>query len=110
MRRVELAKVAPAVSGPVTTRTVHGTGAALSEVTFDVGARWTRDVGLATDSEHCEKPHFGLVLEGSLGSRMRDGQEQTFFAGDVLILSPGHDVWTEGPVRCVFVDFTALQP
>ena len=54
----------------------------------------------------CELPHVAYVIAGSLGVRMRDGSEERFDAGDVMLLPPGHEAWTVGDEACVFVQFS----
>lgn len=36
---------------------------------------------------------------------MDDGTERSFDPGDVMIVTPGHDAWTVGPVACVILDW-----
>ncbi len=44
--------------------------------------------GLTNDS--CQCPHWGYVLEGELLAKYDDGTEESFTAGDVFYMPPGH--------------------
>jgi hypothetical protein len=37
---------------------------------------------------------------------LRDGSQQDFSAGDVMLLPPGHDAWAVGDQACTFVEFS----
>ena len=50
-------------------------------------------VGLHND--HCQCPHWGYVLEGSITVRYEDGREETNRAGDVYYWPAGHTGWTD---------------
>ena len=54
----------------------------------------------------CMLAHVAYVLSGSLRIRMNDGSEDTYAAGDVMMLPPGHDAWTVGEDACEFVEFS----
>ncbi len=45
--------------------------------------------------DHCQCPHWGTVLEGSIHVRYADGTEETVRAGDVYYWPPGHTVWVD---------------
>jgi hypothetical protein len=40
--------------------------------------------------DRCQCPHWGYVVHGSFSANYRDGQEETFHAGDAYFLRPGH--------------------
>lgn len=49
---------------------------------------------------------MALALSGRLHVQMDDGNEEQFGPGDVMLLPPGHDAWSEGAEPCVFVEFS----
>jgi ethanolamine utilization protein EutQ (cupin superfamily) len=95
-------------AGRVSKRVAKLDGLSVTLVTFGKGASVAED-GVATgflDTELCEEAHVGYVLQGALGVRQRDGSEEVFRAGDVMLLPPGHDAWTVGDEDFVFVQFS----
>lgn len=54
----------------------------------------------------CELPHVALVTAGTLRVVLRDGSQQDFSAGDVMLLPPGHDAWSVSDQACTFVEFS----
>jgi hypothetical protein len=54
----------------------------------------------------CSGDHFGIVLEGEITLRYREGSEETTSAGDLYFWPAGHTGWTEEGV--VFVAVTPL--
>lgn len=68
----------------------------VKKVRFEVGAV----------TKGCMLAHVAYVLSGSLRIRMHDGAEETFAAGDVMMLPPGHDAWTLGDEACEFIEFS----
>ncbi len=54
----------------------------------------------------CPHAHVAYVLSGAIRIRMNDGAEETFAAGDVMMLPPGHDAWTIGDEACEFIEFS----
>lgn len=42
--------------------------------------------------DHCQCPHWGAVLKGSIHVRYEDGHEETVRAGEVYYWPPGHTV------------------
>ena len=81
-------------------------GVEVTQVTFDVGAKWSNDLKGYAGTEDCELPHVALVTAGTLAVVMADGEREDFSAGDVMLLPPGHDAWTVGEVACTFVEFS----
>ena len=57
-------------------------------------------------TELCELPHVALIQQGTLRVVARDGSQEDYSAGDVMLLPPGHDAWTVGDGRGVFVEFS----
>ncbi|NVN49284.1 cupin domain-containing protein [Mycolicibacterium hippocampi] len=106
MQKASLARIDSDVHGLISKRTAELDGVAVTEVTFDVGARWSNDLQAYAGTELCELPHVAYVVSGTLAVRMADGAEETFGAGDVMLLPPGHDAWTVGEQPCTFVEFS----
>lgn len=106
MQWARLDDVEPDVHGRISKRTAVLDGVDVTKVTFGVGARWSEDLRSYAGTELCELPHVALVLGGTLRVVMRDGSEQDFGAGDVMLLPPGHDAWSVGDHACTFVEFS----
>lgn len=106
MQWARLGDIEPDVHGRIAKRTAVLDGVEVTQVTFDVGARWSEDLKSYAGTELCELPHVALVLAGTLRVVMRDGSEQDFTAGDVMLLPPGHDAWSVGDTACTFVEFS----
>ncbi|GAB3221261.1 hypothetical protein [Mycolicibacterium hippocampi] len=106
MQRARFADIQPDVHGLISKRTAELEGVAATQVTFDVGARWSADLKPDVGTALCELPHVAVVIEGSLGVRMADGSEEVFSTGEVMLLPPGHDAWTVGDEPCIFVEFS----
>ena len=47
-----------------------------------------------------------LVMAGTLRVVLRDGSQQDFPAGDVMLLPPAHDAWTVGDQACTLGEFS----
>ena len=58
---------------------------------------------------HCQVPHWGYVVEGSMTIRYQDGTEEPVSAGDLFHMQPGHTAVT-GPNGAVTVDFSPTTP
>jgi hypothetical protein len=106
MQKVRLADVASDAHGLISKRTAELDGLSVTQVTFNQGARWSNDLKEYAGTELCELPHVALVISGALGVRMKDGSEDIFSAGDVMLLPPGHDAWAVGAEACTFVEFS----
>jgi hypothetical protein len=92
--------------GRISKQTVELDGVSVTRVRFDVGARWSNDLKDYAGTQSCQLPHVAVVQEGALHVVMDDGSEETFEAGDVMLLPPGHDAWSVGDQPCVFVEFS----
>ena len=55
--------------------------------------------GLTDD--HCQCPHWGLVLKGSIHVSYQDGATETVSAGEVYYWPPGHSVSTSEDYEAV---------
>jgi mannose-6-phosphate isomerase-like protein (cupin superfamily) len=92
--------------GKIKKETVALQGVSVTRVTFDVGAKWSKDLKEYTGTNSCQLPHVALVLSGTLRVVMDDGSQQDFSRNDVMMLPPGHDAWSVGTEPCVFVEFS----
>jgi hypothetical protein len=106
MQKASFDTIEPDVHGRISKRTAQLGGVAVTQVTFDVGARWSADLKDQAGTDSCELPHVALVLEGTLHAVMDDGSEEDFSAGQVMMLPPGHDAWSVGDQPCTFVEFS----
>ena len=106
MQRAHPADAKADVHGLISKKTSQLDGVAVTEVTFQAGARWSKDLKAYAGTELCELPHVALVTAGTLRVVMRDGSQEDFSAGDVMLLPPGHDAWAVGDQACTFVEFS----
>ena len=75
---------------------------------FHPGWRWSTSVKPIAKTKSCEAPHFQYHLSGILHVVMDDGTERDCKAGDVSLLSAGHDAWVIGNEPVVVVDFQGM--
>ena len=75
--------------GKIKKETVALQGVSVTRVTFDVGARWSKDLKEYAGTNSCQLPHVALVLSGTLRVVMDDGSQQDFSRNDVMMLPPG---------------------
>lgn len=76
----------------------------LGRGTFEPGWRWSNDVKPIAGSESCKTRHTGIIVSGSMVVLSDDGTRESFGPGDVFLMEPGHDAWTEGNVPCIIFD------
>ena len=81
----------------------------VADVTFMLGTVepgwvWSRDNGPAMGTETCPLQHQVYMLSGKMTVEMENGTRKTFKQGDVALIPPGHDAWTEGKEQAVFLD------
>jgi hypothetical protein len=91
--RVELVKIGNATVG---------------RAIFEPGWRWSTSVQPLVKTKSCEAPHFQYQISGVLRVKMDDGSEFDCRAGDVSLLSAGHDAWVVGNEPVVVVDFQGM--
>src|SRR3954447_25867681 len=106
MQKARFADIESDVHGLISKRTAELDGVSVTQVTFDKGARWANDLKEYAGTALCELPHVAVVISGTLAVQMADGSEDTFSAGDVMLLPPGHDAWSVGDEACTFVKFS----
>jgi hypothetical protein len=75
--------------------------------TAQPGWSWSEDVKPLAKTETCQVRHLIYMISGRIRTRMADGTELDFSAGDVGAIPPGHDGWTLGDEPAVWLD---LQP
>jgi len=71
---------------------------------FEPGWRWSEDVKPIAGTDSCQTHHTGFCVSGRMTVRSDDGSEITIGPGDVIVIPPGHDAWTEGDEACVLLD------
>jgi hypothetical protein len=60
--------------------------------------------------DHCQCPHWGVVVKGSLTYRYADGTSETMDAGDAYYARPGHlPLFTAGTETIEFSPTDGLQ-
>ena len=106
MQKARIAGIPADVHGLISKKTAQLDGVAVTEVTFHAGARWSKDLRAYAGTDLCELPHVALVTAGTLRVLLRDGSQEDFSAGEVMLLPPGHDAWTVGDQPCTFVEFS----
>jgi hypothetical protein len=106
MQKARIADIPADVHGLISKKTAQLDGVAVTEVTFQPGARWSKDLKAYAGTDLCELPHVALVTGGTLRVLLRDGSQEDFSAGEVMLLPPGHDAWTAGDEPCTFVEFS----
>jgi hypothetical protein len=72
--------------------------------TVEPGWLWSRDNGRDLGTESCPLPHRLYMVSGKITVEMDDGFRETLTKGDVTVIPPGHDAWTEGDEEAVFLD------
>ncbi len=80
----------------------------VGRATFEPGWRWSQHVKPIAKTDSCQAAHVGYVISGRMTVVMDDESREEFGEGDVMIIPPGHDAWTEGDEACVVVDWTGF--
>jgi len=103
------------LSNPAEVRDLSGKGTVeilrlgdvtVSRSTFKPGWRWSEHVKPIVGGDSCQVLHHSFVTSGQLVVRLNDGTQETFGAGDVWVIEPGHDAWVEGDEDVVALDFS----
>ncbi len=79
----------------------------VSNITFEPGWRWSKDVRPIVGTEWCENRHLGVVLQGRFHVELEDGTSTEFQAGDVYEMPPGHDAWVVGDETFLSYEFAS---
>jgi hypothetical protein len=83
-------------------------GASVGRATLLPGWRWSTSVKPTAKTLSCEAPHFQYHVSGTLRVVMDDGKEFDCQAGDISLLTSGHDAWVVGNEPVVVVDFQGM--
>ncbi len=83
-------------------------GGTVGRATLEPGWKWSISVKPVANTELCEAPHFQYQVSGTLKIVMEDGSEFISKAGDLSLLSSGHDAWVVGKEPVVLVDFQGM--
>ena len=97
--------VRPFKDGKGELRVIDLEGKAVGMATFQPGWRWSDHVKPIAGTDSCQSHHTGYMVSGRLTVRMEDGTEESFSAGDVMSVLPGHDAWVEGDEACLVLDW-----
>lgn len=106
MQKARISDIPADVHGLISKKTAQLDGVAVTEVTFNPEARWSKDLKAYAGTDLCELPHVAVVTAGTLRVLLRDGSQEDFSAGEVMLLPPGHDAWTVGDEPCTFIEFS----
>jgi hypothetical protein len=83
-------------------------GATIGRATFQPGWRWSTSLQPIAKTKSCEAPHFQYHVSGTIMVQMDDGTKIECKAGDVSLLTSGHDAWVVGNEPVVVVDFQGM--
>ncbi len=83
-------------------------GATIGRATLQPGWTWSSSVKSIAKTSSCEAPHFQYHASGTLMVKMDDGTTYECKAGDLSILSSGHDAWVVGNEPVVVIDFQGM--
>jgi uncharacterized cupin superfamily protein len=90
--------------GGVKIDVVHLGDIKVKRANYPAGWRFSKDMG----ADRCQDNHVGYVIDGSIHVVHDDGTEADSRAGDVFIVTAGHDAWTdEGCTLVQFDEFDA---
>ena len=84
---------------------INVSGATVARAVFGPGWRWSMHVGAGMGQKLCQVPHLGYVESGHMAVEMSDGARIEMGPGDTAYIPAGHDGWTVGEERCVFLEF-----
>ena len=86
LQKARLADIPADVHGLISKKTAELDGVAVTEVTFEAGAKWSQDLKAYAGTDLCELPHVALVTAGTLRVVLGDGSQEDFSAGEVMLL------------------------
>ncbi len=84
MQKAHLADLKADTHGLISKKTAELDGVAVTEVTFQAGAQWSKDLKSYAGTDQCELPHVALLTAGTL----RGGPERRLAGG---LLGRGRD-------------------
>jgi hypothetical protein len=80
-------------------------GRVVGRATLLPGWKWSTSLKPIAKTESCQAAHFQYQISGIMHIKPDDGQEFETRAGDVFLLTPGHDAWVVGEEPVVVIDF-----
>jgi hypothetical protein len=83
-------------------------GVSIGRATLEPGWKWSTSVQPIAQTKSCEAPHFQYHVSGTLKIVMDDGTEFIGKAGDISLITSGHDAWVVGNEPVVIVDFQGM--
>lgn len=84
-------------------------GVTVGKAVFQPGWQWSKDVKDLVGTPSCQERHELFVLSGCMHVRMDDGSEGEASAGQVAVISPGHDAWVVGDEAVTVVDWASAS-
>jgi quercetin dioxygenase-like cupin family protein len=106
MHKAHLDSAQTHVHGKITKQVVKIDSVVVTKWTYDQGAKWSEHMKEYAGTESCLVPCVGYVLSGAIAVRSDSGEEESFAAGDVMMLPPGYDAWNPGSEPCSYVEFS----
>ena len=86
--------------GDIHTRAFDHAGVYTRHIQLPAGTDFT-PLLKGLENDHCQCPHYGYILEGSITVRYEDGTEETNTAGDAYVWRAGHTGWTDTGVTFI---------
>lgn len=83
-------------------------GSLVGKVTLQPGWRWSESIKPIAKTATCQAFHYSYQISGVLHTKMEDGTEMEFKAGDIVVVPPGHDSWVVGNEPVVAIDFQGM--
>lgn len=80
----------------------------ISRSTLNPGWKWSTSNKVSAKTQSCMERHCLYIISGVLKVKSDQGEECELSAGDVSILSPGHDAWVVGDQDVVALDLKNL--
>lgn len=77
---------------------------AIGRATLQPGWRWSEDLRPEVGTDSCRNHHFHVLLSGRIAFQLDGEALETFAAGDVFDVPPGHDAWVVGDEPVVILD------
>jgi quercetin dioxygenase-like cupin family protein len=76
----------------------------MQKITAEPGWRWSEHLRPVVGGDTCQKHHLVYVLSGKMRAKMTGGTEYEFGPGDIGVIPPGHDGWTDGDEPVVWLE------
>ena len=83
-------------------------GGTVGRATLEPGWKWSESVKPIANTPSCDAPHFQYQVSGTLKIVMDDGTEFVSRAGDISLLTAGHNAWVVVNEPVVLVDFQGM--